>query len=178
MLTTRTRGIRDPPQTSTQVVGEKRLRKLVTITAGAGVLTIGDLRTCLPLTSPELRILKLSVWGPDSTAASASAAISMVFPITAAATSTVGDNAVWEDEGTSGQSRAQIHVVPNFAFRSYWFTASSDPAQVVATFGTTATTTVFIVDITVQYRTSVQSCPALQHAMLLGLVDGPMILDT
>lgn len=171
MTTTRVSNVVDPPQTSTQVVGVKRLRKNITINAGVGQLTLAELRTCLPLTNPELRILKFSVWGQDGTpnVEAQNNAISCVFPISnpVAGTSpgSPGDNSVWSDNGTSGHQRAQIHLKPAFDYRNFWFTSLNLGTELIATFGgdVNVVTTQFIVDITVSYRTAAQSCPALEH---------------
>lgn len=160
MSTVRTSGSRDPPQTTTNVVGLKRIRKTVTLVAGAGALTLGDVRSCLPITTPELRILKISVWGPDG------GQISCVFP--ASISSAPGaDHSVWVDEGTTGQQRAQIHLQPNFAYRNHWFELAALATDPIATFGSLTLTASLIVDLTVQYRTAVQSCPALDYLRVL-----------
>jgi len=164
MSTVRTTGPIDPPQTTTNVVGVKRIRKLVSITASVGSLTLGDVLNCLPLTSPEIRILKLSVWGQDDVAAGApSAAISCVFPVGLASNLNPGDSSVWVDEGTKGQQRAQIHLTPCFDYRNFWFKNTLNPLTLIATFGQATPVSQLIVDLTVQYRTAVQSCPALDY---------------
>lgn len=165
MSTVQTTGSRDPPQTSTNVVGSKRIRKIVTLAVGVGQLTIGDIRSCLPLTAPEIRILKLSVWGPDTspTATVPVGNISVVFPVGTASPLSPGDNSVWVDEGTIGQQRAQIHLLPCFEYRNFWFPSATPTGTLVATFGSPVAAANLIVDITVQYRTAVQSCPALEH---------------
>lgn len=159
MSTVRTGGPVDPPQTTTNVVGVKRIRHLVPITGGVGSLTLGDIRLCLPLTAPELRILKLSAWGRDGSQ------LSVVFPVGSAANLNPGDNSVWVDEGTTGQQRAQIHLTPCFEYRNFWFLTGLTGATVLATFGSGAATAgdQVIVDLTVQYRTAIQTCPALEH---------------
>lgn len=168
MSTVQTGGSRDPPQTTTNVVGIKRIRKLVTLVAGAGSLTIGDVRSCLPLDAPEMRIMKLSVWGPDANASLGSAGnVSVVFPVGTASNSNPGDNSVWVDEGTTGQQRAQIHLLPCFEYRNFWFVTGVAAATLIATFGSAVATAQLIVDITVQYRTAIQSCPALEHLRAL-----------
>jgi len=162
MSTVRATGTFDPPQISTNVIGQKKIRHIVPIAAGVGALTLGDIRSCLPLTNPELRILKLSAWGPDGTV-SATSQLSVVFPVGLATNLVPGDNAVWVDEGTTGQQRAQIHLTPCFDYRNFWFLTGLASTTVLATFGTTTLATSVIVDITVQFRTAVQTCPALEH---------------
>jgi len=164
MATVRTSGPLDPPQTTTNVVGTKRIRKVVATLLGVGQLTLGDIRSCLPLSTPELRILKISIWGPDGSQ------ISVVFPIGTASNSNPGDNSVWVDEGTTGQQRAQIHLTPCFEYRNFWFLAGQADATLIATFGSTAAVNSnLIVDLTVQYRTAIQTCPALEHLRALQL---------
>jgi hypothetical protein len=164
MTTLKTSGATDPPQTSTQIVGEKRLRKKVQLAGGNGSLTVENVLSCLPLTSPEFRVLKLSVWA----SATANSLLSVVFPVKAAAgagvSATPGDNSAWTDEGTQGAMRPQVHLLPNFDFRNYWFTQANDGTQLLATFGGTATD-LLVVDITVQFRTGVQSCPAMAYLL-------------
>jgi hypothetical protein len=165
MATIKARGPADPPQTSTNIVGDKRLRKKVQLSGGNGTLTVNDVRACLPLTSPEFRVLKLSVWA----SASATSLLSVVFPVREPGfqnnpggfvPGTPGDNSAWADEGTQGALRPQVHLMPNFDFRNYWFTSVNVGTQVLATFGGTATD-LLVVDITVQFRTAVQVCPAM-----------------
>lgn len=167
MSTARCSGPIDPPQTTTNVVGVKRIRKIVPIVASVGSLTVGDLRSCLPLTNPEIRILKLSVWGQDVNNGVAtdlhSAAISCVFPVGTASNSNPGDNSTWVDEGTFGQQRAQIHLTPCFEYRNFWFQSTVAASTLIATFGQAIAASELIVDITIQYRTAVQSCPALDY---------------
>jgi hypothetical protein len=167
MSTVRCTGPRDPPQTTTNVVGLKRIRKIIPIVASVGSLTLGDLRSCLPLTTPEIRILKLSVWGsdanPGTSAELPSAAISCVFPVGSASNLNPGDNSTWVDEGTHGQQRAQIHLKPCFEYRNFWFLAGVATSTLIATFGQATATSQLIVDITIQYRTAVQSCPAMDY---------------
>jgi hypothetical protein len=166
MSTVRCTGPIDPPQITTNVVGMKKIRHLVNIAAAVGALTIGDIRDCLPLSTPEIRILKLSVWGNDSI----SSTISCVFPVGSATNLNPGDNSVWVDEGTFGQQRAQIHLTPCFEYRNFWFVAAVPASTVIATFGQSGTgASQLIVDLTVQYRTAVQSCPALEYLKELQL---------
>lgn len=168
MSTVRCSGPLDPPQTTTNVVGIKRIRKLVSLAAGVGSMIIGDLRGCLPLTNPELRIMKLSVWGPDmgqQLTDTQSHTLSVVFPVGQANNTNPGDNSVWTDDGTAGSVRAQIHLTPCFEYRNFWFQTGVPGSTVVATFGLANETTAdtIIVDVTLQYRTAVQTCPALDH---------------
>jgi len=152
---------RDPPQTTTNVVGFKRIRKVVTVASAAGQLLLGDVRSCLPLTDPELRFVKLSVWaGDDDT-------LSCVFPVGSATNVHPGDDATWTDNGVPGAQRAQIHLTPAFDYRNFWFLVGQPNSTVIATFGTTGPSVSFIVDVTVNYRTAVQTCPALEHLRML-----------
>lgn len=160
MSTIKTTGPVDPPQTTTNVVGVKRIRKKVQLAAGVGSLTRADIAGCLPLTNPEFRIMKFSVWA----SAAANSLLSVVFPISLPGTHSIdliGDNSAWTDEGTQGSIRPQIHLTPNFAYRNLW-QGTFDPSPVVATFGGTSTD-LLVVDITLQYRTAIQSCPALDY---------------
>lgn len=153
MVTERANNRVDPPATSTNVTGFKRIRKVVTLVAGAGNLTINSITSCLPLTNPQIRIVKLSVWGNDT------ANLGCAFP-----TSNGGDISVWSDDGVPGQSRAQIHLTPNFAFRSKWFLLGD--TSIIAQFTSTLATLSVIVDISLEYRTNVQSCPAFMSSLL------------
>jgi hypothetical protein len=129
-------------------------------TTGTGSLTLGDVRSCLPLVTPELRFVKLSVWGPDELT------LSCVFPVGSASNIHPGDNATWTDDGVPGAKRAQIHLTPAFDYRNFWFVLGQADSTVLATFGVAPAPTAatgLIVDITVNYRTAVQSCPALDH---------------
>jgi hypothetical protein len=165
MSTTRARGLVDPQQTTTNIVGSKRIRKVVALTSGVGALTLGDVLGCLPLTTPEIRVFKLSVWGNDV------ASLSCVFPVFSPPVPTPdrlqgipGDNSSWVDEGTPGQQRAQIHLTPNFDFRNSWLsTAGNGNAAVLATFASSGTSgaSQLIVDLSLQFRTTKQTCPAL-----------------
>jgi hypothetical protein len=164
----RTKGFADPPPTSTQIVGFKRIRKLVPLVTGAGKITVGDVTSCLPLSTnnTEFRVLKMSVWGSDG--GSSAGSLSCVFPVGLQSPAPYdpipGDNSAWTDEGVAGQSRSQIHLTPAFAFRNYWISQlKNNAATVIGTFahaGDTAPSTV-IVDLTLQYRTVSQACPAL-----------------
>lgn len=158
MSTIATTGPVDPPQTTTNIVGIKRIRKKVQLTAGVGQITILDIQNCLPLTAPEFRIMKMSTWA----SASAGSLLTVVFPL--GTSRAFADRSSWTDEGTQGSIRPQIHLIPNFSFRNAWL-QNSDPEfpGPVATFGGTATD-LLVVDITLQYRTAIQSCPALTLA--------------
>jgi len=158
MSTIQTSGPVDPPQTSTNIVGIKRIRKKIQLAAGVGSLDTTQIGACLPLNSAEFRIFKLSAWA----SASANSLLSVVFP--ASTGIGTGDNSAWTDEGTQGSVRPQIHLIPNFAFRDIWFNPTS--SLVIATFGGTASD-LLVVDITLQYRTSQQSCPALDYLRTL-----------
>jgi hypothetical protein len=175
MSTVRCTGPSDPPQTTTNVVGTKRIRKVVSILASVGSITLGDIRNCLPLDNPEIRILKLSVWGQDAnpgvTSELPSAAISCVFPVGTPPNTIPGDNSTWVDEGTRGQQRAQIHLMPCFEYRNFWFLTGLSAATLIATFGQATATSQLIVDLTVQYRTAVQSCPAMDYLRQLQAQD-------
>lgn len=171
MSTVQTAGRREPPQITTNVVGVKKIRKTLSLVAGVGSITVGDIRTCLPLDLPELRIMKLSVWGPDANTLGAIGNVSVVFPVGTASNTSPGDNAVWVDEGTTGQQRAQIHLQPCFEYRNFWFNSGVAASTLIATFGSTQSNASLIVDITVQYRTAIQSCPALEHLRALQAED-------
>jgi hypothetical protein len=157
MSTTTAKGQIDPPQISTNVVGYKRLRHRITLVASSATLTVSNVRGCLPITTPEIRITKLSVWA----SASAGSFIRVVFPISTSTLVPVlpGDNSVWTDEGTQGSIRPQVHLTPNFDFRNYWITAEIPDATALASFTGLPTDTI-IVDVTVQYRSAVQGCPS------------------
>lgn len=160
MVTTKARGLSDPPQTSTNVTGFKRIRKEVTTAASAGSLTLGDIRTCLPVTGAEIRILKLSAWA----GATAQNRLTVVFPVTIP-TLAIGDNAVYEDEGTQNSMRPSVHLKPNFLYRNFWFTAAVPLTTVIATFTSIPAIEGLVVDISLEYRTSPQTCPALEAAL-------------
>jgi hypothetical protein len=170
MSTTRASNIRDPPQTTTNVVGFKRIRKNIAVSnTGIGSLTVGDVTSCLPFAAgnTQFRILKFSIWGPDSDGDNLVAPLTCVFPISNAAaltfTGTPGDNSAWTDEGVQGQSRPQIHLTPAFDYRNYWLSSTlNGPAAFIATFSTSISNHV-IIDLSIQYRTTVQSCPAMDH---------------
>lgn len=149
MSTIRTTGSIDPPQTTTQIVCVKRIRTKVQLAADTATLTADKIIACLPLTNAEFRIMKFSVWG----SAGANSFIQVLFPSRAID----GDDSTWADEGTQGSIRPQVHLTPNFRCRENWILTSS--TQVVATFQGTATD-LLVVDITLQYRTVSQSCPA------------------
>jgi len=167
MSTTRARGLVDPQQTTTNIVGSKRIRKIVALVSGVGSLTLGDVLGCLPLTTPEIRVFKLSVWGNDV------ASLSCVFPVFNPPVNSLpalqgipGDNSSWVDEGTPGSQRAQIHLTPNFEFRNAWLsTVNNGNAAVLATFAASGTSAPgqLIVDLSLQFRTTKQSCPALTY---------------
>jgi hypothetical protein len=165
MSTVMATNLMDPPQTSTNVVGFKRLRKVVTTApnTGLGSLTLGNLRSCLPLTDPELRVIKLSVWAPDA------GPLSCVFPVGSSNNSHPGDDAAWSDEGVPGQSRSQIHITPAFDYRNFWWPSSVSADTLLATFvgNKSQQGGSLLVDVTVQYRTGVQSCPALLYLQQL-----------
>lgn len=162
MTTIRAGNAMDPPQTTTNVVGFKRIRKIVNTNGGTGQLTLGDVRSCLPLTTPDVRFVKLSVWSTDE------ATLSCVFPVGSSTNVHPGDDSAWTDDGVPGNSRAQIHLTPAFDYRNFWFIDGVAANTVIATFGvpTTGVNSV-IVDITVNFRTAVQSCPALEHLKYL-----------
>lgn len=177
MSTVRTRGPVDPPQTSVQIVGFKRIRKVVALPtgSGAGTITIGDIAGCLPLSTnnSEFRVLKMSVWGSDGSgsAGTQTPSLSCVFPVSnnpvTPLAPTPGDNAAWQDDGVFGQSRPHIHLTPSFEYRNYWLSPlKNGPGAIVASFvqttGGTGSLSI-VVDITLQFRTVVQACPALDH---------------
>jgi len=141
----------DPPATTNNIVGTKRIREKVQLVAGNGILTFATLLTCLPLTTPEIRIMKLSVW------ASATAGSFLQCVMTSGISNS--DVATFTDEGTQGAMRPQIHIRPSFNFRNTWYSAASAGGTPVATFGGTATD-LLVVDVTLQFRTAVQTCPA------------------
>lgn len=151
-------GMSDPPQTTTNIVGFKRLRKVVKMAdpSGAANLTLSDLRACLPLTTPDLRVVKLSVWSANADM------ISCVFPVGSTNNVHPGDDAAWSDTGVVGQSVAQLHITPAFDYRNFWFVSGFDASTVLATFAGAAGT-IMTVDVSVNYRTAVQSCPALLY---------------
>lgn len=160
MSTERTGGSLDPPQITENVVGVKKLRKKITLTAGPALLTLGDVRNCLNLWvkgdgtstgSPDLRVMKLSAWAP----ASAGGQLTVQFPVQSAVFP--GDNAVWKDEGTQGSLRPQVHLLPNFEARSKWLVNTTPDATVIGNFSGNPTEDV-IVDITVEFRTRSQPC--------------------
>jgi hypothetical protein len=165
MNTMATTGPIDPPQPNTNVVGIKRIRKKLQLVAGNGVLQATDIITCLPLTGASIRILKFSAWG----SATAGSFISVLFGNAASGS----DTQTWTDEGTQGSIRPQIHLTPNFNYRNTWITTGP-----VASVSGTATDLI-VIDVTVEYRTAVQSCPAfysMEHALVCStclVVDRP-----
>jgi len=143
-------GPQDPPPTDLRITGVKRLRKKLQLAAGTGIMTLGNVRSCLALGAAyEFRVMKFSVWA----SAGANSLLQVTFP-----TASDGDFATYADEGTQGAVRPQVHLMPNFQFRSRWFGAADD-TQNLANFVGTATD-LLVVDVTVEYRSSSQSCPA------------------
>lgn len=156
MHTSRVSGPVDPPQTCASVMGVKRLRKKVQLAAGNATLTLNDILNCLPFAtdatfSTFIRILKLSVWG----SAGPNSLVAVNFPLHL--NGLPADSTEWVDEGTQGSIRPQVHLAPNFAYRSTWLTAGS--VNNVALFAGTATD-LLVVDITVEYKTVKQGCPS------------------
>lgn len=150
-------GPSDPPQISTNVVGNKVVRMVITPepSVGSKFVLAKDILFCLPVLNPDCRILKMSAWGEDHDY------ISCVFPV-GGTDNGIGDDAAWSDRGVPGQSLAQMHVTPSFNFRNRWFSLKGETR--VATFSTTQkpdkTYKSVIVDFTLQYRTALQRCPA------------------
>jgi len=146
MVTVAGRGPLDPPQTSLGFVGTKRFRQAVQLVAGSYTATFTTISSCLPLITPVFRILKASFWAP----AAADSFVRVNFP-----TGQIGgDSNTWTDEGTQGSIRPQLHLIPNFASRNTWINAGT-----VAIIQGNGTDTI-IIDWTLEYRTTVQTCPA------------------
>jgi hypothetical protein len=167
MTTVRSSRRADPPQTSSNILGFKRLRQKLSVPVAGASLTLGSIRNCLPVTAPEIRILHLSVWAPNSKP------ISVVFPISNAISppaigspdpGTPGDNSTWTDVGVLGNSVSQIHLRPAFDYRNFWFTSANRDPTLIATFGgTLAVDELLTIDISVQYRTAPSACAALLY---------------
>lgn len=173
MTTVRSSRRSDPPQTSSNVIGFKRLRQKLSVTGTGASLTLGSIRSCLPISFPEIRILHLSVWAPNAKL------LSVVFPVSNAISppaigspdpGTPGDNSAWTDVGVLGNSVSQIHLRPAFDYRNFWFTPSNRDPTIIATFGASlAVDEQLTLDISIQYRTAPSSCAALLHLKSLRL---------
>jgi hypothetical protein len=115
----------------------------------------------------------MSVWGNDGSVSATSThtpQLSCVFPVSnnpaTPLAPTPGDNSAWEDDGVFGQSRPHIHLTPSFEYRNYWLgPLKNGPGAIVASFAQASPTSAsnIVVDITLQFRTVVQACPALDH---------------
>jgi len=157
MQTSLVNGFADPPPTTTQIVGQKRLREKVQLVGGVANFPLATPLSCLPLLAPEIRVLKVSVWA----SAAANSLLTVVFnPSNAGG----GDAATFVDEGIQGSARPAVHLIPSFLYRSVWWNASGAVGVSLLTLGGTATD-LLVVDVTVEYRTAVQACPAYMAVM-------------
>lgn len=167
MNTMATTGPLDPPQTNTNVVGVKRIRKKLQLVAGNGTISSGDILSCLPfIVGAAFRVMKVSVWG--------SATPGSFLQVQLGDGSVNSDIQTWTDEGTQGSVRPQVHLTPNFDFRNTWIGPSLAGGPIVAATGTAMD--LLVVDITLEYRTFVQTCPALptaEHSLVCSSCQGP-----
>ncbi len=115
LATQRVTGPADPVGISTDIIITKKFNKTATITTGTTVdLSPQFISGSLPSCVDRFRIVKISLYD-SSQGASNSVAIKDL----------TTDLAQFEDFGTLGQMRAQIHIKPSFDLRQQWL----DPAS-------------------------------------------------
>ena len=144
MSTTRVSGYRDPRPTTSDIV----LTKVVTLSGSSTATPINftpdDLTgsgSVVPTSFRRIRLVKLSVYAESGNGNSI--ILSMLHP--------ASDLATFQDFGTSGAIRPQIHIQPNFDLRDLWLdvTDSSNPVfQITVPSGVT-----YVVQPTLEMRT-------------------------
>jgi hypothetical protein len=154
---------KDPPPIKTQTREIRRIRigflanlgfspvpsSLVTFMAGPGAIT-------------SFRITRIALYATDDqiagTAGTSSFGVTLGLPgiqqTGVASSIALGDGAVYTDVGTTGQQRAQVHVIPSREFCDHWW-LSTDSASVPLTASSVplapaASTSLNILDITVE----------------------------
>jgi len=154
---------KDPPPIRTQTREIRRIR--IAPVANLGFSPVPSTLANIMATAGSLlsfRILRISFYATDAEAAgsagTSSYGVSLALPgIQAIGTSSslaLGDDATFTDVGTTGQRRAQIHVIPSREFVEHWWQAA-DPASVPFTCSSvplapSTSTALNILDLTVE----------------------------
>lgn len=110
-----------------------------------------------PTAWPHFRILHIDVWGPGDITTGSSSLSPVAFSMSSAQR---GDGATFTDWGTFGSQRANLHIVPNFDFRSDWKVSSA--TNVLFTLHSTGSSSLqqqLIVNVTLELRTVSQALP-------------------
>jgi len=155
-------GDTDPPQTNFAVKTFHR-QMLVLDTGNPGTfaaMTAGDIGTSLPggtTAWASLRIVKVSLWGSANETASPNFIGNYVTVQAPGDGSFLDSNTqTFEDFGTQGSVRPQIHYLPSFIQRARWYsTTSTDVVLRAATATGSATVSgqiLFIITVELQSR--------------------------
>jgi hypothetical protein len=155
MGSTETRGSQDPESVKDTVKVRHRVQLPLTVTSSGSAVTATSIAAVIPASGtawPQFRILKIDVWGPDSTSTAAPFASPIALQMVG------GDGASFSDWGTQGQQRAQLHIIPDFEFRSIWRLATGTTA-LFTVFSNDTTGVSIIVNVTLEMRTATQALP-------------------
>ncbi len=116
MDTQRTSGSLDPVPVTTDIVVTNKFNQSLTLAAGTSNVSPSSLASVLPSCVDRFRLIKLSVYGLNTTS-------SVVTQIGLA--DLTSDLAQFSDVGTSGSVNPQIHILPSFEVRSQWFNSAT-----------------------------------------------------
>lgn len=134
MVSRLTTGSMDPETVRYSITTNHRVQ-LINPASAAGstisTVTVANMFSVIPGGTTAwraFRIKKISAYGSDSTAISTTSygipPFGILMNTVDADGGALGDQAEFHDFGTAGQERAQVHVLPAFAVREYWFTSA------------------------------------------------------
>lgn len=154
-MTSRVNGPRDPPQISNDFVMDKVVQMLipVPVTPGKATVTGATVAAHLPVdatTTTKFRLLRVSAWAP----AGANNKVQLQMVSSGDVANGGDDNALFQDNGTQGSVRPQVHVRPGLLGRIRWFSSGSiDPLFTLSGVDNTAVE-VLVVHVTIQLRST------------------------
>jgi len=129
MVSRYTRGTADPEPVRYTVTANHRVQITnPTLTTGVFQVTGSTIAAALPGTGAAwqtFRIKKISAWGTDANTTSPTIPLGLLMNTVDRDGGALGDQAEFHDYGTAGSMRPQIHVLPSFAVRQYWFNSSN-----------------------------------------------------
>jgi len=161
MGSTMTNGDPDPSPVNSTIKVQHKIQIVVTSNATVNTptpITIGNLATNVPGVSgwDTFRLMKVSAWGSDTANITVDMNSGSTVP-------SQGDAGVFTDWGTTGASRAALHIVPAFSQRQLWLVLSTSSTTPLFSFSSQTAGVICIFNLTVELQTLPVASPLLSN---------------
>lgn len=145
----------DPPPVNLAIKHIHKLQFVLTPASGVFSVTNGTFSSYIPGGTAafiSFRVMKISVWGLAN-----SDGTIRVTTQWGTFTDEQSDVMTFQDSGTMGQSRPQLHIIPSFAQRNHWVPANSTGTEAI--FSGLSNSSTVTIQLTLELQTVASTAP-------------------